>query len=244
MRISVAVPCYNEAARLAPAAFMRFAASEPDVRFVFVDDGSTDGTRAILAALCAQQPERFELIVHPDNRGQGEAVRSGIRRALARGDEYVGFWDADLAAPLTEIPRFIAYLERDPSCLLLLGSRKPSAGAIERHPLRAALGRLFAAAARGLLGIELHDTQCGAKFFRRSPEVEALFARPFVSRWIFDVELIARLIRHTGGVQAARARLQELPLRTWREMAGSKLRVADFARAPLELLQIGRELYR
>jgi dolichyl-phosphate beta-glucosyltransferase len=243
-RVTLVVPCYNEAARLQPSAFVRFAEREPDVHFVFVDDGSRDATRAMLLALCRSAPERFELVVLAENRGQGEAVRAGIQRAFARGDEYVGFWDADLAAPLSEVPRFIDLLDRDDRCLFALGSRRRTAGAIERHPLRHLLGRLFALVARAVLGIPLHDTQCGAKFFRRSPEVDQLFARPFISRWIFDVELIARLIRCSGSRGDAQLRLAELPLRSWREVAGSRLRVADFARAPFEMLRIGRELYR
>jgi dolichyl-phosphate beta-glucosyltransferase len=232
-RVSVVVPCFNEAARLSPAAFLGFVARVDEVCFVLVDDGSTDGTRALLQALCATEPERFALVVHEHNEGQGEAVRSGINFALARGDAYVGYWDADLAAPLEEIPRFVAALDARPSCLCVVGCRVPSPGArIARHPLRALLGRVFASVATRALGIGVRDTQCGAKLFRSCHHVERLFAGRFVSRWIFDVELLARLGRAGA--------LHELPLRAWRDVAGSKLSVFDFARAPLELWRIAQ----
>jgi len=243
--VAIVVPCYNEAQRLTPALFERFAAHEPSVRFVFVDDGSTDATRAVLSALCASNPARFELAPLAQNVGQGEAVRSGMARALASGARYVGYWDADLATPLDEIPRFARVLDQAPGCLVVLGSRVPHPNnRVQRHPLRFALGRAFAWTAASLLRMRVYDTQCGAKLFRRTPEVTALFAHAFISRWIFDVEILVRLIRLRGSVHAARASMHELPLESWRDVAGSKLTPLDFARAPWELLKIGLQLYR
>jgi dolichyl-phosphate beta-glucosyltransferase len=243
--VAIVVPCFNEVVRLRPEAFLRFAVHEPTVRFVFVDDGSTDGTRAVLEALCDRARERFELVVLDRNVGQGEAVRRGVARALALGARYVGYWDADLATPLDELPRFASVLDREHGCLVVLGSRKPHpSNRVQRHPLRFALGRAFAWAAASLLRMRVYDTQCGAKLFRRTPEVEALFASAFISRWIFDVEILVRLIRVQGSVHAARAAMHELPLYAWSEVAGSKLRAVDFARAPWELLKIGLQLYR
>lgn len=242
--VTIVVPCYNEARRLHPDTFLQYAARTPGVRFLFVDDGSTDGTAAMLRPLCAAAPCRFELVRSERNLGQGESVRAGVCRALARGDRYVGYWDADLAAPLDEIARLCAVLDKRPSCIAVLGSRRPVAeGRIERHVLRHLLGRLFAHVAATVLGLDVHDTQCGAKLFRNSKDVAAIFARPFISRWIFDVELLARLIRRRGSAAAARAVVCELPLRSWREVADSRLRPLDFARAPWEMARIARELH-
>jgi glycosyltransferase involved in cell wall biosynthesis len=245
-RATIVVPCYNEARRLLPAEFLHFAGQVGWVRFLFVDDGSTDDTGSILRELCAASPERFELISLPRNLGQGEAVRSGVRRALARGDAYVGYWDADLAAPLSEIPRFVAVLEQQRERLVVLGTRRVLAyNRVRRHPVRRGLGRLFGLVAAKVLGLHLYDTQCGAKLFRRSAEVEALFAAPFLSRWIFDVELLARLIRQRGGrTSSAQQALAELPLQAWRDVSGSKVRPLDFLRAIPELAQIGGEVRR
>src|SRR5687768_7793664 len=79
--VVIVVPCFNESVRLSPEAFERFAALEPAVRFVFVDDGSADGTRALLTRLCARRPDRLSLIALAQNAGQGEAVREGISHA-------------------------------------------------------------------------------------------------------------------------------------------------------------------
>jgi len=161
--VVIVVPCYNEAARLSLSAFEQLAARDPSVRFVFVDDASTDGTCALLAQLSTLSPRRFELLELSQNVGQGEAVRKGVARALASGARYVGYWDADLATPLDEIERFARVLDGDPSCLVVMGSRKPHpSNRVQRHPLRFALGRAFAWTAAALLRMGIYDTQCGA----------------------------------------------------------------------------------
>jgi glycosyltransferase involved in cell wall biosynthesis len=243
VRTIIVVPCFNEALRLQPEAFARFVRATPDISFVFVDDGSTDRTRELLRSLCASDPARFELVGLPSNSGQGEAVRQGLARAFASGAAFAGYWDADLATPLEEIPRFVRALDLDSRCMLVYGCRRPARdNQVRRHPVRLVLGRVFAASATLLLRMRVYDTHCGAKLFRSAPEVHALFSLPFISRWIFDVEILARLAK-LRGVAVVREALCELPLRAWHDVRGSKLTTIDFARAPFEMLRIGRMLY-
>ena len=86
----------------------------------------------------------------------------------------------------------------------------------------------------------MYDTQCGAKLLRATPLVQQLFADPFVARWVFDVEIIARLINALGpdGRIRAQEMIAEHPLRAWRDVAGSKLRMSDFARAAGDVVRI------
>src|SRR5262245_28728416 len=177
----IVVPCYNEAKRLAVAAFRAFAAADPRVRFLFVDDGSTDETRHVLSRLEATAPDRFQTIVQPANLGKAEAVRIGMLNAFASEARYAGYWDADLATPLFQIPRFIDVLDAHPDRDVFFGARVQLLGReIHRRPFRHYLGRLFATAASLTVRLPVYDTQCGAKLFRVSPTTRALFTEPFL----------------------------------------------------------------
>jgi dolichyl-phosphate beta-glucosyltransferase len=235
---TLVVPCYNEEARLQVGVFQRFAAAHPHIRFVMVDDGSQDQTAAILADLAAARPRQFEAMSLVVNSGKAEAVRQGMVHALESGADSVGFIDADLAAPLGEVPRLIDVLERRPDVSVVVGSRLSLAGhVIQRRWIRRLLGRCFAAVASRLIGLPLRDTQCGLKLFRATNTARRMFADPFRSRWIFDVELLARLIVAEGR-EAAIAQIYEMPLEAWSEVAGSKLKSGDFVKAVGELLGI------
>ncbi len=114
--------------------------------------------------------------------------------ALGSGAEYVGFWDADLATPLEDIESFCRVLDGKPRIETVVGTRIRLLGhRIERQPTRYWLGRLFANTASVALGLRVFDTQCGAKLFRVTPTTAKLFERPFLTRWIFDVEILARM---------------------------------------------------
>lgn len=236
---AIVVPCYNEAARLDATAYLRFASTAANLRFVMVNDGSTDATGSVLARLCEASPNRFDKVELACNSGKAEAVRQGMRRALADRPALVGFWDADLATPLEATARFRNVLASREEVDVVVGSRIPLLGrSIERHPARAVLGRTFARVASAVLGLRLFDTQCGAKLFRATPELAAVLAHPFLSRWIFDVELFARLATVRGGPRVLRKSVYELPLEAWCEQPGSKLRPRHFALAAFDLLRI------
>ena len=243
----IVVPCYNEAARLDVDAFRRFARQDRSIRFLLVDDGSTDQTVAVLGRLHRTDPARFGLHRLSRNRGKAEAVRRGVLRALAARPDAVGFWDADLATPLDAIPVFLDRLRKMPQCQMVIGARVKLLGrSIDRRPIRHYLGRIFATAASITLGLPVYDTQCGAKLFRAGPLVHRLFAEPFQTDWIFDVELLARLIvslRQEQGVPIAEV-VNEMPLDCWRDVAGSKVRPRDFVRALGQLARIYRVYLR
>jgi len=238
------VPCYNEAARLDLDAFASLVDDEPAVTLLFVNDGSRDETEARLQELAARRPGRIEVLTLDRNQGKAEAVRQGLLRALAEGASIVGYFDADLATPIAEMRRLNALLaERDVD--LLLGARVSMLGReIERHPSRHYLGRVFASAASFVLGLRVYDTQCGAKLFRRTAALEAALGQPFQSRWLFDVELMGRLIGAPEGIAIDTRRILEEPLQRWRDVRGSKLHASDFVRAALELPRIAWDLRR
>jgi glycosyltransferase involved in cell wall biosynthesis len=237
----IVVPCYNEATRLSVDSFREFAAANPGIRFLFVNDGSTDDTSIVLESLAATEPHRFEHLDQEQNYGKAETVRVGMLHALQQGPRYAGYWDADLATPLREIPRFIEVLESHPQRDVCFGSRVRLLGReIERNPLRHYLGRMFATVASIVLDLPVYDTQCGAKLFRASNATEALFIDRFCVNWTFDVELIARVQGHRlrDGLTSAADSIYELPLDQWHDVAGSKVHASDFFKGLFEIVRI------
>jgi glycosyltransferase involved in cell wall biosynthesis len=227
-RAVIVVPCYNEGRRLPVADFRQFL-DRPGAELLFVDDGSKDNTAEVLRALCAGRAGRARLLECGQNGGKAEAVRRGICASIGDGAAYVGYWDADLATPLDDIARFLGVLEARPDIDMVFGSRVKLLGRkVERHATRHYLGRVFATVASLVLRLPVYDTQCGAKVFRVVPATANLFDDPFCSRWVFDVELIARYIRNLGSPDRAASRIYEFPLMAWRDIAGSKLKPSDF----------------
>jgi glycosyltransferase involved in cell wall biosynthesis len=239
-RLILVVPCFNEAARLPVDAFSAFlAAGTADI--VFVDDGSTDGTGDVLRRLVAAHPARASVLTNARNAGKGESVRRGIVEAFSRSPEVVGYWDADLSTPLDAVVDLLGVLDARPECQMVFGARVQLLGReIVRHAYRHYLGRVFATAASLLLRLPIYDTQCGAKLFRVTPQTLGIFAEPFGSRWIFDVELIARFVLAAGSPARAGAQIVEFPLRVWRDVAGSKIRPRHAFVTVIDLAKIYR----
>ena len=239
----VVVPCYNEAARLRVEAFAEFLQNPQwgRIHFIFVNDGSRDATLSLLQGLRARFPERVDVLDQQPNAGKAEAVRHGMLHALTQpGCGMTGFWDADLATPLEQIPDLAGMLEQTPRLSMVFGARVQLLGrSIHRKPIRHYLGRCFATVASIVLRLPIYDTQCGAKLFRATPELHSVLTQPFRSRWIFDVEMLARYIAQCkGGAAMVNSEIYEYPLPTWTDVAGSKLSPKDFFRSFTELVQI------
>jgi hypothetical protein len=173
------------------------------------------------------------------NAGKAEAVRFGMQHAIEHTDALViGFWDADLATPLPSILDLLGVLDTQPTIDMVFGSRVKLLGRqIERKAVRHYLGRVFATVASNVLGVPIYDTQCGAKLFRRTPQLARILQDPFLSRWIFDVEMLARLIG-LRGVDYITQAVYEYPLETWCDIGGSKVKPSDFLKAIGDLLRI------
>lgn len=240
-RAIVVVPCFNEARRLNMRAIQDFGRRTETAELLFVNDGSRDETLELLEHLNATNPRRFSFLHLARNVGKAEAVRQGMLMSLRAGADYVGFWDADLATPLVDIEPFCRILDAKPQIDAVIGTRMRLLGhAIDRRPLRYLLGRLFANVASIALGVRLFDTQCGAKLFRSTPELATLLAQPFSTRWIFDVEMFARIKRARRGTASPplEQAIYEFPLDAWRDVAGSNVKGRDFAKASWELARI------
>jgi glycosyltransferase involved in cell wall biosynthesis len=225
-RVVLVVPCFNETARL-PAAELAALTAHPDVGVVLVDDGSTDATLELLTRLAKELPA-VTVLPLAVNAGKAEAVRRGLLTALAGEPEVVGFVDADFATPAFEVLRLADLIRRPGAPDVVIGSRVLLSGrTVVRRPVRHVLGRVVATYLSLTYALQVYDTQCGAKLFRVDDRLRAALAAPFVTRWLFDVELLLR-VRDAAGAPAS---VREEPLEVWRDVPGSRL-------APREVGQV------
>ena len=211
-RLSVVIPAYHEAHRL-PANLVRVAdylgqrfpadagtagGATPVYEVLVMVERSADDTLARCRAAAVGLGGAFQVIDNGVHRGKGYAVRQGMRRA--RGEVHL-FMDADLSTPLEEIGRFLEHLAARPEVDVLIGDRRRAENG--QGPLRQVLGGVFRTLARGVVGaggdrkfVDLPDTQCGFKAFRRAASA-AIFSRQTLDGFAFDVEVL-RLARRLG----------------------------------------------
>lgn len=238
--VTIVVPCYNEAARLSRDLFLTLADTGA-LRILFVDDGSTDGTRAVLEDL-RDKSSAIQVIGSSTNLGKAESVRRGLIWAIEQGSSLAGYYDADMSTPAEELLELVRVLETTPRLDAVLGSRVARLGSsIERSAVRHYLGRLYATAASLALGIAVYDTQCGTKVFRVTSHLKRAVSSPFRSSWAFDVELLQRLMMGTDDSPGLHPdQLLEVPLRSWQHVPGSKLRLRGAIAAFVDLATIVR----
>ena len=230
----IVVPCYNEAHRLDVNAFRNVPAS---VSCLFVDDGSTDETRKIVEGLCEGGPHR--LLHIPRYMERPKRSEPVCWKPSTRVRPASDYWDADLATPLDEIPRFIDVLAQNPNTDLVLGRRINLLGRdIRRSNVRHYLGRIFATALRPFSRCPSTTRNAGQNC-SASP-TSCAPSWPNRSRVAgFSMSSFSRVGSHSRPGEVSRAeQVYELPLQIWHDVGGSKIRPSDVLRAPYELLRI------
>ncbi len=246
-RCTIVVPCYNEARRLRSEKFVEFVHAARDIDLLFVNDGSTDNTQEVLERLQRVCGPSVSVLHKPVNGGKSEAVRDGMLRAIETArSRFVGFWDADLATPLEAISDLRQKLIEQPRLEMVFGSRVRLLGRhVHRRAVRHYLGRVFATVVSLMLRLPIYDTQCGAKIFRVTPALSQVLSQPFISRWVFDVEIIARfVVLNHRDPQPLHDAVYEFPLEKWEDVAGSKVRPGDFLLAFLDTFRIRQKYLR
>lgn len=229
-KVLLIVPCFNEAQRLD---LIQFSKSKTDCDFIFVNDGSTDKTKIKLEST---NVENIKVLHLNKNQGKANAIRTGFLHFLQSDNRskyaWVGFWDADLATPLSEVSKMITYTSNYTDVKSIWCSRIYRLGStIKRKYSRHILGRFFATLASLLLKIESYDSQCGAKLFK-AEIIEDLFQEKFITRWIFDIELLIRL-------NQKKYKVIEYPVEYWEDISGSKLKPGiELFRTIIDLFKI------
>lgn len=228
--LSVVVPCCNEADAL-PALFPRLerlAAATP-VEFVFVDDGSTDTTAALLEAYCTRSGGAARLIRHPHNRGITQATLSGAR--AARG-ALVATLDADGSYDPMLLLDMLPLLT--PEVAVVTASPYHPRGAVTGvPPWRLALSKLASRLYAGVMHNRLYCYTSCFRIYRRDALLDTNPARG-------DFVGVAEVLWH---IDRSGARIAECPATLGVRSHGvSKMRVLRTAIRHVGLLtQILRE---
>ena len=190
-KLALLIPCYNETRRLKVKSFQKFISGhEKFIDFYFIDDGSNDGTSAFLTKHFKDFPN-FNLIINKRNFGKGNAIRYGILHIEINQYTYLGFIDADLDIPLNQVLKLYESLEKE-QYLLAISNREFSRS-FNYLKLRSYLSVMMAGIANFLLEFKpsIQDTQCGCKMFRVGI-INTCFQEPFLSEWLFDIEVLLR----------------------------------------------------
>lgn len=237
-KYSIVVPCYNEEKRFPYKEFLHFAQKNKDVLLCFVNDGSKDNTLEVLQNIQKDCSDNIQVYDMPNNGGKAEAVRQGVLFVHKNySADLIGFLDADLATIPEEWLQMAKYKEQHPQFGAIVGSRIQRLGAnIKRDDNRSIFSSIIKKFIKKILKTPFQDTQCGAKIFHRSL-VPFLFTKPFMTPWLFDVEIFLRLQKKFGKTTLQKGVL-EFPLMHWTEVGDSRLKLKDTIKIPMQLLNL------
>lgn len=209
------------------------------VTLVIVNDGSTDNTFHCLQSIRKNFENKVFIISNEQNAGKAQTVLNGMLYAMDNlaSDKYA-FLDADLATSLEECVAVSNQINDNVS--FCFGSRILTVDSkIERKAYRHYIGRVIATAISKVLKLEVYDTQCGCKVFDKDL-AQHIFQERFISKWLFDVELFFRTMKHYGRAQAI-AKMHEYPLKQWIDKGESKVKFSYFFKLWLDLWRIKME---
>jgi dolichyl-phosphate beta-glucosyltransferase len=219
-KIALIIPCYNEASRLQFNKLEEFISSNKDtIDFYFMDDGSTDYTYSLLQS-AFDKFSNVSINGNVENLGKAEIIRKAILKIESHNYEYYGFIDADLQIPLEQVFELVNNLDNE-TYKLAITVREFNLYDTLKNP-RNILSILFRSIASYILKSKpgIKDTQCGCKIFSKEL-VSIAFDQPFISPWLFDLEILLRLRNNYGDLNIITAQVKILYLN---ESKDSKVR--------------------
>jgi glycosyltransferase involved in cell wall biosynthesis len=208
---SLVIPAYNEEHRIVSLfeAIDRF-----DGELIIVCDG-TDGTADVVDRIAGQRKDLTIRCLRFEHRlGKGGGVIAGLQAAHA---PLVGFFDADGSTEISEMQRLFSHLAATDGAI---GSRwvPGSTLTVRQGFLRRMESRVFNLLIRCLFGLTFHDTQCGAKVFKKAA-IDTVLPSMISRGFEFDAELLWRL-------KKAGFSVDEVPIE-WQNKGDSRVRKGD-----------------
>lgn len=220
--VHIVIPCYRESGRIGPflTELCGVTAALGNVTIRIVEDGSdqeeTDRMRALIEPIRRQHSHLLEPLFLPENLGKGGAVYSGWN--LEKTAEWLCFVDADGSCSAAEVAKLIGHAREQltPHTAVFASRMGQFNKQVHRQIKRRLIGHVFASLVSLLLGIRIHDSQCGLKLVPRAA-YERIAPFLVIRGFAFDVELLAAL--HDIDVP-----FSEVPIE-WFEVPGGSVRL-------------------
>ena len=175
-KIAAVIPAYQEQKHVGEVAQRARRQLE---HVLVVDDGSTDATAE------RARDAGVDVVVHPQNRGKGESIKTGLRYWFDRGSEYVVILDADGQHLPEEISRFVDATESEADAKIFIGSRMDDTTTMPL--LRRMVNRYMSNKISRICGQQIPDTQCGFRMLHRDFIPEVLSG---ASRFEYETEML------------------------------------------------------
>lgn len=228
--LSLVIPAYNESKRIKESLhkLQTYFKGQRNVEIILVVEKSSDKTLEFARELVGND-NRFRIVGNKVQKGKGYAVKTGMLKAKGA---VVIFMDLDLSTPLTEIPKFLSYLNKHSTTDVLIGNRKHKNSKIlkKQSLLRRKMGQIFNFFVQRLAVRGIKDTQCGFKAFRNHV-IKPVFQRQTLDGFSFDVEVL--LLAQQMGYQ-----IDVHPVQ-WHNSAESKVRIVrDSLKMLMDLIRV------
>lgn len=234
--LSIIIPAYNEERRIGTtliALASYFAREKYSYEIIVVDDGSTDGTCAVVSKHISKFVS-LRILRNKANCGKGFSVKRGMTEA--RGELRL-FLDADNSVKIENLHSFIAHIKKG-SDIVIASIEVPGAQIqiTDDNPVyRRGLGTLAKVLIRKIATPGIYDTQRGFKLFTQAA-ANLVFGRQTIDRWGFDIELIVIAQRHL-------LQIDELPV-SWDNPKGGTVAFASYLRTLVDLWKIKLNLWK
>jgi len=229
MSICLIVPLYNESKRFNSDYFDSIYNKNLDL--IFVNDGSNDDTLIMIKNLSFKK----HIISYNENKGKGEAVRLGIKYAISKKYDLIGYLDSDGAFSSSSVIKLIDHaiieFNSNKDLGMVIGSRINLSG---RKIIRTKSRKIISMAVKIMLSLIIknkpYDTQSGFKIIKNTKVLKDTVEKKFETSWFFDVELIEAIRR--------KYEIYEIPVDNWADIKGSKLNYKNSIKILKELKKI------
>lgn len=234
LKICMIVPCYNEGQRILEKEYLSFLNSHTNFNLLFVDDGSNDQTFEVLTKL-KEKHQNINILKLDRNSGKAEAIRAGFNTIANKNYQLIGYIDADLAIPFSEVLRLQKRINE--GYHFAFSSKKPTRNSkLEIKFKRYFIGRVLSFMVSKSLKLKIYDTQCGCKLMNKEL-ADIAFKSSFFSSWLFDVEIIWRIIIQKGR-SFFNNKAIEVPVKKLIDRGSSRIKLSDLFSLPFEFFRI------